>query len=214
MAKNDQFRLEETQPVKWPQDKPHTLIEKRREARQWKKQFPYYRDKLAQALRRVGAAEIVLTYNAGDAARRDPGVAVYFARAVKAQDFSWQSALGLDNPAPTLKEIDDAFRDKAMKFHPDRPGGDVAMYRQMVQHRENAKRWILNKLDEMPELVLWCDTFTEIRWNVAALAFGIAALHKLEEFGLPHMVEGAFRGFRTQIEHKSGESNGERIITN
>lgn len=209
----EQIRLEETQPVKWPQDKPHTLIEKRRAARQWKKQFPYYRDKLAQALRRVGAAEIVLTYNAGDAARRDPGVAVYFARAVKAQDFSWQSALGLDNPAPTLKEIDDAFRDKAMKYHPDRPGGDVAMYRQMVQHRENAKRWILNKLDEMPELVLWCDTFTEIRWNVAALAFGIAALHKLEEFGLPHMVEGAFRGFRTQIEHKPGQANGERTIS-
>ena len=58
-------------------------------------------------------------------------------------------------------------------------------------------------MDQLPELELPCDTFTEVRWNLAALAFGIAALRRLEEYGLPNLMERAFEGFRTQIEHKS-----------
>ena len=53
----------------------------------------------------------------------DVGVAVYFDRAVK-PDFSWQEALEIHEPAPSESRIQDAFKRKAMIYHPDR-GGDA-----------------------------------------------------------------------------------------
>jgi hypothetical protein len=203
MPKTDEPRVEEKHPIEWPKERPRTLIDKRRDARQWKKPFAYYRDKLCEQLRKVGAKNIVITYNTGDDARRDPSVAVYFSKESTDQDYSWQSGLGIDNPVPTIKEIDDAYRDKARKVHPEGPTPDVEAFVRLGQHRVNAKRWIANTMDQMPSLTLPCDTFTEVRWNVAALAFGIAALRRLEDYGLPNLMERAFQGFRTQIEDQT-----------
>ena len=126
---------------------------------------------------------------------------MYFSKP-REEDYGWQTALGIDSPLPTMAEIDDAFRRKAAQYHPDRPGGDVEIFRALGQHRDRAKAWILNKGDEH-EYALACDKFAESRWNINALKLGVAALRKIEEYGLPGMLERTFKGFKTAIEDKS-----------
>lgn len=201
MAKIDQVKVDEKSPVQWEKGARRTLIGDREHKRMWKKTLALYRDGLIDQLRKLGATDVLLTYNVGDAARLDPGVAVYFSKP-REQDFSWQSALGIDNPAPTLQEIDDAYRKKAMQYHPDREGGDLNMYVLMGQHRDRAKAWIKDVKGE-PEYVLSCDHFSEPRWNINALKLGLAALHRLEEYGLQQIQERVFKGLRTAIEDKT-----------
>lgn len=197
MIKPAQIRVDEKSPVRWANDWTRTPIGERRLMKAWKKPLAYYRDGLVAELRKVGATEILITLNTGDAARLDPGVTVYFSKPTK-EDFSWQLALGIENPAPTLAEIDDAFRKKAMEHHPDR-GGDMQVYLSLSQHRDRAKAWVRNAARTEHEFALPCDRFTEPRWNIQALKLGIAALRRLEEYGLPGMLERSFRGFRTAL---------------
>jgi len=205
----ERIQLEEKHPVQWDKKARRTLIADREPKRVWKKTLALYRDGLVDQLRKLGAAEILLTYNVGDAARIDPGVAVYFSKH-REEDYSWQSALGIDNPAPTLAEIDDAYRQKAAQYHPDRPGGDVNMYVLMGQHRERAKAWVKN-VSGNHQFVVALDLYTEPRWNMNAIKLAIAALRKLEELGLPGMLEASLQGFRTQIEDQSN-GKAEEVI--
>jgi hypothetical protein len=74
---------------------------------------------------------------------------------------------------------------------------------------------VLNEHRKDHEYALPCDRFTEPRWNLNALRLGLAALRKLEEFGLPGMLERTFRGFRVQIaEHASSEESREHKAVN
>jgi hypothetical protein len=205
----EKLRVDEKHPVQWDKKARRTLIAEREPKRIWKKALALYRDGLVDQLRKLGAAEILLTYNEGDAARIDPGVAVYFSKH-REEDYSWQSALGIDNPAPTLAEIDAAYRDKAMKYHPDRAGGDVNQYVLMGQHRDRAKAWIKNEKGQF-QFVMALDHYTEPRWNINGLKLAVAALRKLEELGLPGMLEASLQGFRTQIEDKSANGKSETI---
>jgi hypothetical protein len=195
------IRVEEKEPLKWARDWARTPIADRRQMRAWKKQYSYYREALVRELKRLGATEVLITLNFGDAARRDPGVTVYFSKPKK-EDFSWQVALSIDNPAPTISEIDEAYKRKAMVHHPDR-GGDIEIFRQLKQHRDNAVAWIKDAARDEHEYALPCDRFAEPRWNINALRLGIAALRKLEDFGLPGMLERSFKGFRVAIEDKN-----------
>lgn len=204
MAKQEkaQVRVNEQSPLKWAEGWDRVPIGDRRQMKAWKKPFAYYRDALVQQLSRLGAGEVVISFNTGDDARRDPGVTVYFSKPLKA-DYSWQMGLGIDNPVPTLQQIDDAYREKAMLYHPDR-GGDVEIFKRLGKHREQAKAWVLGKQGSDYEYALPCDRFSEPRWNLNALRLGVAALRRLEEYGLPGMLERTFRGFRVQIaEHAS-----------
>jgi hypothetical protein len=203
------IRVEEKHPVQWDKKARRTLIADREPKRVWKKQLAEYRAGLVDQLRKLGATEILLTYNEGDQARIDPGVAVYFSKA-REEDYSWQSALGIDNPAPTLAEIDEAYRRKAMQYHPDREGGDVNMYVLMGQHRDRAKAWVKN-VSGNHQFVVALDLYTEPRWNMNAIKLAIAALRKLEELGLPGMLEASLQGFRTAIEDKSNGKADEVI---
>lgn len=207
MNERNKIRIQEKSPVQWAKGWKRTAISERRQMKAWKKPLAYYRDALVEQLRKVGATEILITLNTGDDARRDPGVTVYFSKPTK-EDFGWQLALGIDNPAPTLVEIDDAYRKKAMQYHPDRPGGDVNMYVLMQQHRDAAKRWVSDAARSEHEYALPCDKFAEPRWNINALRLGIAALRRLDEYGLPGMLERSFKGFRTALEDKT---NGKTI---
>lgn len=200
MTDKVQIRVEEKHPVQWDKKAHRTLIGDREKKNVWKKPLALYRDGLIDQLRKLGAAEILLTYNEGDQARIDPGVAVYFSKH-REEDYSWQSALGIDNPAPTIAEIDDAYRRKAMQYHPDR-GGDVNMYVLMGQHRDRAKAWIKNEKGQF-QFVMALDHYNEPRWNINGLKLAVAALRKLEELGLPGMLEASLQGFRTQIEDQS-----------
>ncbi len=191
-------------PLKWAEGWNRTLIGDRKPKAVWKKQFAYYREALVAELAKLGVSEVMISFNDGDDARRDPGVTVYFSKPM-VEDFGWQVALGIDSPAPTLAEIDDAYRKKAMQHHPDR-GGDMEIFKNLGRHRDRAKAWVLDTHRKEHEFALPCDRFTEPRWNLNALRLGLAALRKLEEFGLPGMLERTFRGFRVALAEHSTTS--------
>jgi len=201
----DKIRVNELSPLKWAEGWDRIPIGDRKDMKAWKKPFAYYRDALIVELSRLGANEVVVSFNSGNEARLDPGVTVYFSKPLKA-DYTWQMGLGIDNPAPTIAEIDDAYRKKAMLNHPDR-GGDVEIFNRLGKYREAAKAWVLGKQGSDFEYALPCDRFKEPRWNLNALRLGIAALRRLEEYGLPGMLERTFRGFRVALPaHESSEA--------
>lgn len=206
------IRVEEKHPLAWAPEAPHTLIADRKPMKSWKKPASHYKAKLIEELRKVGATEVQLSFHDDSKAALDPGVTVYFSKAGGAKDTSWQAALGIDNPLPTVKEIDEAFRSKAAKYHPDNPQtGDTKIFQQFVTHREAAKRYVMGKQNQELEIALACDRYSEVRWNINALAISVQALRKLEEFGVAGFLDRVFRGFRTQIEHQ-GEANGGKTI--
>lgn len=206
-TKESKVRVQEKSPLKWAEGWNRIAISDRKQMKAWKKPFTYYRDALVDQIAKLGASEVLITYNQGDEARRDPGVTVYFSKPL-IEDFGWQLGLGIDNPAPTLEEIDSAYRKRAVLSHPDR-GGDVQIYIQLGKWREQAKAWVNNTHSNEHEYALPCDRFSEPRWNINALRLGIASLRRLEEFGLPGMLERTFRGFRVALTAKAsgGESN-------
>jgi hypothetical protein len=211
MVKNSEIKVEEKSPLKWAKGWTRTPLTDRRSMRAWKRPLAYYRDALIDQLRKVGATEVLITFNSSDDARRDPGVTVYFSKPSK-EDFSWQLALGIDSPLPTLVEIDEAFRKKAAQYHPDRPSGDVEIFRALGQHRDRAKAWVMDTARKEHEFALPCDRFIEPRWNLNALRLGIAALRRLEEYGLPGMLERSFKGFQTAIEDRSTNNANKTIV--
>src|SRR5574340_298737 len=112
-------------PLRWPDGWTRTRINDRKGHGGWKKSFAEYRHAIAKELQRMGAEEVLVSFNVAPSDRMDCGVAVYFSK-IKTEDYSWQEALGLDTPAPTLDEIDAAYRKLAVTCHPDRHPGDVA----------------------------------------------------------------------------------------
>lgn len=195
MKQEVEFR--EENPLKWPNGHDRTQIRDRKKQSAWKKSMKDVRAALHLELKRMGAVECLITFNPSPSDRQDPGAAVYFSMK-REEDYSWQAALGLNNPMPTLKEIDDAFKAKAMVHHPDR-GGDAALYQAFLQHRENAKAWILGKYNHEHDYVIAIDSFEEVRLNLQAIKLAIAAMRQLERVGAPTVLERAFRGFRTAL---------------
>lgn len=213
VKQEEKVRVNEQSPLKWAEGWNRTALGDHKDMKAWKKPFAYYREALVQQLARLGANEVLISFNTGDDARRDPGVTVYFSRPLK-EDFSWQMVLGIDNPAPTLAEIDEAYKKKAMIHHPDR-GGDIEVFKRLGRHRVQARAWVMNKARSDHEYALPCDRFSEPRWNLNALRLGIAALRRLEEYGLPGMLERTFRGFRVALAAKNSsteEKDGETTV--
>jgi hypothetical protein len=196
-------RVEEKHPLDWAKEAPRTLIGDRRSMKSWKKPLSHYKTKLIEELRKVGATEVQLSFHDDSKAALDPGVTVYFSKAGAAQDTQWQAALGIDSPLPSVAEINAAFQGKAKKYHPDNlDTGDVKIFQQFAVHRDNAIRYVTGKRNQEQKIALACDRYTEVRWNINALAISVSALRRLEEFGIAGFLERVFRGFRTQIEHQ------------
>lgn len=164
---------------------------------------------LAVELQRMDATEVLITYHQDSRAHQDVGVAVYFSRGAS-DKFGWQDALEIENPAPTIAEIDAAFRKKAMPHHPDKvaqnPGsGDPEIFIQLQKHRAAAIAWIRGEHTKEHELVIACDKFKEQRWNIAAIRLAIHAFRQLDRVGIPNILERTFRGLRTALPaHASG----------
>lgn len=151
----------------------------------------------------MGATEVLLSYNdAIDEARRDCGVAVYFSR-TKTDQFSWQDTLGIDDPAPTVADVEKAFREKAMDHHPDRIAatgkGDPEIFDKMLKAKNAAIAWIKGTHTAEHEYVIATDRFDEVRLNIQSLKLIVAALRQLDRLGDPRVLELSFRGFRTAL---------------
>lgn len=189
-------------PLHWPEDWPRTRPQDRRPMASWKKTANWYRDGLVGQLRRMESPSAVISSNVPLNIRGamtpgveplDVGVAVYFSRKLK-EDFAWQDALGLHDPAPTEQQVTEAYRRLAALHHPDR-GGDVSMFQSVTRHRDNALRWITRRTHQQFDYVIACDQFREVRLNMAAIVMTIKAIRQIERCGTSSLLERAFKGF-------------------
>lgn len=167
----------------------------------WKRTANQYREELATELDRVKATVAVISTNVQLTVRghltpglepRDVGVAIYFSKPIK-EDFRWQDALSIHDPAPTEEQIATAYRRLAAKHHPD-AGGDLEMFRSLTQHRDNAIAWA-TRATRPPDHVIACDLFKEVRLNMAAIAFTLKALRQIDRCGTSALLERSFKGF-------------------
>lgn len=193
----------EAYPLSWPTDWPRTRPQDQRVMASWRRTANDYREELAKELDRSKVLNAVISTNVqlnlrGQMTKgvepRDVGVAIYFSKPLK-EDFRWQDALNLHDPAPTEDQINAAYRRLVSQYHPDRPGGgDREMFLALTQHRDNAVRWA-HRLTVAPDLVIACDVFKEVRLNLAAIAFTLKAMRQIERCGTTSMLERSFKGF-------------------
>jgi hypothetical protein len=182
-------------PLLWPEGWKRTRINSRVRRGQWKKTLLQYQKELVEELNRVGALAIVVSMNEMSLEKRDPGVAVYFTKPPSEKDTDWQDTLGIDNPTPTVAEIDDRFKELARKYHPDnQTTGNYEMYKKIDSARKTAKAWATGQFGKDHEHVIACDKYEEIRLNIKAIQVSIAAIRKIEESGASGILDRAFAG--------------------
>jgi hypothetical protein len=190
-------------PLRWPEGWGRTLIDQRKRQASWKRPLEFYREAVLKELSRIGVSAATISYNERHKERIDPGVAVWFSLK-PAEDFGWQSGLGLDNPAPTVEEIDTAYRARIGKHHPDRiaqgSGGDVAMFHRLSEWRKQARAWVLGTNAPALDNCIPCDRFVEIRQNLAAIRMALGAFRQLERVGIPAILERVMdRAFKAAL---------------
>ncbi len=200
-------------PLAWPDGWTRVRPQDRRPMAAWKRTATQYRDGLVTELERMGSPSSVISTNVPLNLRGaltagveplDVGVAVYFSRQIK-EDFAWQDALDIHDPAPTEEQVQTAFRRLAQMYHPDR-GGDMAMFQAITKHRDNALRWIRRKTNWQHDYVIACDQFREVRLNMAAIVMTIKAIRQIERCGTSSLLERAFKGF-SALPAQAGESS-------
>jgi len=205
----------EAWPLAWPESWPRTRPQDQKSNATWRRTANQYREELAKELDRIKAPVAVISTNVPLTLRgqmtpgvepRDVGVAIYFSKPIK-EDFRWQDALGLHSPDPSDEQIQAAYRKLAAQHHPDK-GGDLEMFRALTQHRDHALRWI-HRATATPDFVIACDTFKEVRLNLAAIAFTLKAIRQIERCGTSSMLERAFKGFMA-LASDAGPSAGSR----
>jgi hypothetical protein len=204
-------------PLSWPEDWPRTRPQDRRPMASWKRTANQYREALATELARMQSPSAVISTNVPLNLRGamtpgveplDVGVAVYFARKLK-EDFSWQDALELHDPAPTEQQVTEAYRRLAQQYHPDK-GGDIAMFQSITKHRDNALRWINRRTNQQFDYVIAADQFLEVRLNLAAIVNTLKAIRQIERCGTSSLLERAFKGFAALPAHVEAETVGAR----
>lgn len=176
--------IREETPLRWPKDYPRTLIDNRKSNAAWKKPFSHYRDEVSRELARMGVASATISRNESE--MRDPGVAIWFSMKA-AENFDWQMGLGIDNPVPTLDEIDTAYKAMALKHHPDR-GGDVELFKKAQAYREQAKAYVMGAATLQQDNCLPFDQFKETKMNLAAALAALRHFRGLERLGMPSIV--------------------------
>jgi hypothetical protein len=199
--------MREVYPLQWPEGWPRTAIKDREARPAWKKSERQAVDVLEVELRRFGVLGCQITRKDPQDIRTapDPSVAVQFSRK-RDDDFEWQGALGITNPAPSIDEIESAFRRLASQHHPDR-GGDIETFHALTKHKKNAIAYV-NRLSGLShEYVIACDKFKEARWNVTAIGHTIRSLRQMERDGTSQLLERAMKGFAELPEYNHVVTN-------
>jgi hypothetical protein len=193
--------IEETK-LKWPDGLGRTPIKGRTKQSSWKKTRGQYRDMLVKELEMMDVTSILITSSSND--RLDPGVAVWWS--AQNEDSSWQQILGLENPAPTIAEIDSAFKERARKCHPDAPdGGDPTLFKKLNEARIQAKAWIAGTHDHRHEYVMAIDQYEESRLNLSALRLAFSYIRGLERVGAPAILTQTLGAFRAKLVASTGD---------
>jgi len=203
----EKLEVQDQSPLRWPEGWSRTLIEQRKSQAAWKKPFSHYRDALIGELEKLGVRAVTISRNDVAKERLDPGVAVWFSMKPTA-DYSWQTGLGLDNPLPSLDEIDSAYRKLAQKHHPDAvangSGGDVAMFHKLGDFRKKARAYVLGDNAPSHDNCIPCDRFMDARQNLAAIRSALAHFRGLERLGIPAILERVMSStFKTALPEKA-----------
>ena len=205
------MNVEERHPLKWPENFGRTLIEERINQKAWKKQLSLYVKAVGHQLELLGAKTVLVTYNEREEdAGKDPGVAIWYSRQ-RSKDTSWQRVLRLDNPNPTRKEIDDAFKRRVMeeKCHPDQisggSGGDGKMYIKLDEAWRNAKAYLEGDNPYDLKNCLPMDRYIDVRQNMAGAKLYLEHLRAMYRLGNPFVVESMMeQGLRVALTAGSG----------
>ena len=193
-ARDLQPMIEST--LRWPDGWPRTLIEHRESRSAWKKPVMEYQKAITKELIAMKVTAASITFNS--ASSRDPGVAVWYSLE-SAEDVSWQIGLQIDNPAPTLDEIDSAYKTLALKHHPDR-GGDIEMFKKLSGFREAARAYILGTAAPKLENCIPMDRFVDMKQNLAGVRLFLSYVRGMERLGGPAVVKRIMeRTFRTAL---------------
>jgi hypothetical protein len=187
--------------LKWPDGVERTRIKERVSQGRWREGWKDTRDRLALELERLGATSILVTRHEKE--DHDPGVAVWFSR-VK-EDFSWQQGLDIDDPFPSLERIDEAFKLRARKFHPDNTQtGDPEMFKKLSDYKNAAKAWVTGSHAHAHEYVMAIDQYNEARLNLKALQMAFLYIRRLEDVGAPSILSQTLGAFRTKLVAQTG----------
>ena len=193
--------MKESHPLRWPDGIPRTPLNQRTTRPAWKKTERQAMEVLDTELRRFGVLTWVLSRKDPSDFRTapDPSVSLEFSRK-RDDDFSWQSALGISNPAPSLDEIETAFRRLAQKYHPDnQTTGDAETYLALDRHKKNAIAYVNRLSGVAHDYSIACDKFSETRWNITAIANTIRSFRQMERDGTSRILERAMQGFASQL---------------
>ena len=171
--------------LRWPDGWPRTLIEHRQSRNAWKKPVMEYQKAITKELIAMKVTAASITFNPSSS--RDPGVAVWYSLE-SAEDVSWQIGLQIDNPAPTLGEIDDAFKRLALKHHPDR-GGDIEIFKKLTLFRDAARAYILGTAAPRLENCIPMDRFGDTKQNLAGVRLFLSYVRGMERLGGPSVVK-------------------------
>lgn len=196
MKDNAVIEVRDESPLRWPKDWPRTLVDNRESNKQWKKQYSFYRGKVAEELNKIEKiSSATITRNPLELESRDPAIAIWFSIASD-PDFSWQKGLYIDNPTPTAEEIDRQFKRLASPHHPDtvageeRNGGtargDVKIYYKLDEYRKAALASISGKRQE--DSCIPFDQYTDARMNLAAAWKAMELFRALKRLGMPTIV--------------------------
>jgi hypothetical protein len=195
--------LIEESVLRWPDGCERTRIKDRKGQSAWKFTWGQYREMLQKELGLLGATSILICRS--DKSDLDPGVAVWFSMAK--EDFSWQQGLGLETPAPTLEQIDAAYRIRAKRVHPDNQEGtaDPAAFKQFTEWRESARSWVKGTHKQRHEGVMAIDQYNDPRLNLCAIRLAFSHIRGLERVGAPAILKQTLSAFRAKLVAQTGE---------
>jgi hypothetical protein len=181
------MNIDEQHPLKWPEGFGRTLIEDRRDQRQWKKQISVYIKQSSKELELLGAKTAVITWNEGALAERDPGVAIWFSME-RAKDTSWQRTLQIDNPQSHARwkwtRLSSGSRSSIIQIRWQAgSGGDVKIYMKLEESWRSAKAWVQGDTGFNLQNCLPCDLYIQPRMNMAALKLTLSHLRALKRLG-------------------------------
>jgi hypothetical protein len=189
--------LVEEQILRWPDGCERTRIKERHSQPAWKFPWSKYREMLEKELALLGATSILVSRSSKESL--DPGVAVWFSMAK--EDFGWQQGLGLETPAPTLDQIDTAYRARARRCHPDNQEGtaDPALFKQLTEWRDAARAWVKGTHLQRHEGVMAIDQYDEARLNLCAIRLAFSHIRGLERVGAPAILKQTLSAFRAKL---------------
>lgn len=204
--KKPKLAVTEESALRWPDGVDRTFIKLRKPNKAWKMTWKQLVPALALELERLGATGSIAIQRSSDE-RMDPGVAVWFS--MRKEDFSWQQGLGLETPAPTMDQIQIAYKTKAKKFHPDTPiTGDPEAFKRLTEYRDAAVAWVTGTHGHSRESVMAIDQYNEARLNLCAIRLAFSHIRGLERVGAPGILKQTLGAFRAKLVAQTGGSNG------